>query len=161
VSEPDRRWSPEVRAQGAQLLHRFRAGGITQDEFEDAFYPLIHHTKDRALCAIATAVWATYSDLKEHTLEPQPGDVNALFDRCILFLRSDRPYRWERDNFISIWGFRWISRTISKAVKRMLGRTAERSGLRPGPDSFEDWSVWPFESAADMKRVLVETSGYR
>ena len=90
--ERDRLPVLDVRREAAKSVRRFRDGEITNDEFEDSFYPLLGRTDDRALRAIATAIWCSYKGLREETLPALHGEDRALFDRCVLFLRSDLPY---------------------------------------------------------------------
>jgi hypothetical protein len=156
VSNQHQRCGAEVRAEAAYHLRRFRDGEITNDEFEDAYLPLCHQAEDRALRAIATAVWPSYSDLHEHKLPPLDAEAKAFFDRCILFLRSDLPYEWERDILLGIRGLGWITRRLSVILKRVLGTTPKRLRLHPGPDSKADWSIWPFQNQQDISRIEAE-----
>jgi len=141
-----------VRDQAAAIFLRFRDGEFANDEFEDAYYPLFHQTQDRALRAIVTLVWGTYSGLREHTLPPLEGELRALFHRSILFLQSGLPYQWERDNCLGVAGVSGFLCSVSRIVKRMLGRQRAASGLHPGPESSADWSVWPFAGEGSEQR---------
>jgi hypothetical protein len=144
----------EVRVEAANLVCRFRDGEITNDEFEDSFYPLYHRTRDRALLAIGTSIWCTYSDLREHRLLGMDPYTRSSFDRCVLFLRSGLAYRWERDCFIGIAGFSTILRRLYRAARQAAGR--RQTGSISGPDSNADWEFWPFLNEQDFRRVEAE-----
>ncbi|MGD0088509.1 MAG: hypothetical protein ABSE73_01185 [Planctomycetota bacterium] len=85
----------DAREKAAQLLQQFKAGLISNDRFEDG-WPLT--SQDPVLEAIRWTVWGSYDDLHEHRLGERnwvfgsnklDSDGQALFERCILFLKSD------------------------------------------------------------------------
>jgi hypothetical protein len=149
-------WSnQELRAEAAILIRRFRDGKITNFQFEHSFEEIRHRSNDRALQGIATALWGLYDDLREHKLTGRHGltsETTAWFDRCILFVQSDLPYLWERDLVIGIAVVSPVLRAASKCAKRILLRTPEGVGLRPGPDTKQDWELWPFSDEQDLRR---------
>jgi hypothetical protein len=148
----------ELRSVAAALVIRYCDREITNDQFEDGFGQLWRWTDDRAVKAIYTAIWTTYSDLREQYLDAgydQSSELVLFFERCILFLKSDLPYEWERDNFIGLAPFTPIFRALSKAAKKISGNRP-LAGLRCGPDSKEDWKVWPFKNESDFLRVRAE-----
>ncbi len=106
-------------------------------------------TTDRAFNAIASAIWGSYDDMREHFLGDGlelPAEARALLDRCILFMQTDFPYRWERENFISVQPL--------EPIRRLLARLRRRApGLREGPESGDDWRVWPFSSDAELAQA--------
>jgi hypothetical protein len=136
----------ELRLEAAELLRQFADGEITNDQFVDGFYPLIHRANDRALRAVAVTFWGVYENLYEYTLtgrhELTP-ELRGLFDRCILFLHTALPYRWER------LGSDVISR-LAELQRRLLHGTP-RDGLRTGPHTKQDWTVWPFDSEEELR----------
>ena len=77
-----------AREKAAELIERFLAKPITNDELEDS-WPLA--PSDPAIEEIRHAVWLTYDDLEEQ-LGPSGG--HELLRRCANFLRSDEAYAW-------------------------------------------------------------------
>ena len=150
-----------IRRQAAEVIRRFREQESTNDQFDNDFSRLRRRSSDRALKAIGSAIWCTYSDLSEHTLgrgrEVAP-ELLAFFDRCILFLQTERPYTWERDDLGGIAGVTTVLRRLSRTVQRWRGYSPAQDGLRPGPDSPEDWTVWPFASADDLEEAKGDSS---
>ena len=151
----------EYRTGAARLVKMFRDGEITNDQFEDRFGRLACRRGDRALKAIRTAIWTTYSDLREHKLGER-GELSAQdrlwFDRIVLFLQSDLPYLWERNDFVGLpllsGALRWLLRT----AKRLVGSTPDKVGLRAGPDTEQERSVWPFQSDEDFRHLHDQAS---
>jgi hypothetical protein len=142
-----------TRLRAAELVRQFRDQQTTNDQFEDSYYPLMRSTGDRALKAIATALWTLYSDGSESLLANRaeyPAEVRQMLDRCIEFLQSTDEYRWERDNFIGIAGLTTLWRKGRLTARRLLGRRLP-AGLHVGPDSESDWQCWPYlpPTAAD------------
>ena len=143
-----------LRAQAANLVRKYRDGEISNYQFEESFEPLWRLTADRAVKAIGTGIWNTYSDYREHKLadgRELPEALRSCLDRCVLFLESDLPYMWEQDNLAGIAYVTPLFRLLSRHAKRLLGRAPARFGLRSGPDSEQDWSVWPFQSEAELR----------
>jgi hypothetical protein len=90
----------ESRRVAAEVLEKFRDGVITNCDFE-GLWPL-YNRGDRGPNAIETMVWRYYDDLREHKLtgEHSLTDLGRLvFDRCVLFLRTECEYAWPDDNF--------------------------------------------------------------
>jgi hypothetical protein len=89
------------RTRAAEAIQRFRDGAITNMEFE-GLWPC-YDRRDRGLRAIETMLWRFYDDFREHKLaedyELTP-EGRRLFDRCILFLRTELEYSWADDDFI-------------------------------------------------------------
>jgi len=91
----------EKRQTAKQLVERFLASEVTNDDFNDAF-PL--DDADPALEAIYSNLWPYYSERYthkldgKHTLQPE---TRALFSRCAAFLESDLEYEWPRYKWIS------------------------------------------------------------
>jgi hypothetical protein len=151
----------ELRAKAASVVRRFRDSEITNDQFEDRFRSFRCLTNDRALSAIANAIWGTYSDTREHTLLDEgelPAELRLWFDRGALFLESQLPYLWERDTFVGLPPFSDLVRLAARTAKRIRGRTSDKAGLRAGPESDDDWNVWPFQSEDDFRRTVEQAS---
>jgi hypothetical protein len=149
----------EARTEAARLVRRFRDFEITNDEFVEAFEDLGSHPGERSLRAVGTAIGTTYSDFRSDLLNrgrELPAGLRSWFDRMIHFLESDLPYLWERDNFLGVALVSDVYRFLSKTVKRLAGRAPERFGLRPGPDTKQDWDVWPFQNQEDFERVCAK-----
>ena len=151
----------ELRAKAANVVRRFRDCVITNDQFEDRFRQIRGLTSDRAVDAIANAIWGTYSDTQEHTVldgGELPTELRLWFDRCALFLDSGLPYLWELDIFGGLPLVSGLARLVSRTAKRVSGRPRETLGLRAGPDSEQDWCVWPFQNEDDFRRVQGQVS---
>jgi hypothetical protein len=135
-----------IRLRAAELVRQFRDQQITNDQFEDNYYPLMRSTRDRSLKAIATAVWTLYGDLKEGLLadgQDYPAAVREMLNRCIAFLESNEEYWWERDNFVGIAGIATAWRKGRLATRRLFGKSLP-AHVQVGPDTDRDWEVWPF-----------------
>lgn len=98
----------------AEALREFMEGLISNDEYEQRFP---RNKDDPALWAVHEQIWLSYSDLKEHTLTGKHAltdEARAVFQRCILFLRSDLEFQWPPPK-IRLWygilrllGFGWL-----------------------------------------------------
>lgn len=130
------------RDRAIALLRAFAAGKLTNDEFEDRYDENLdprptRNWDDPALWAIKTVVWHCYDDLSTHRLEgryalTKEGKEN--FARCILFLKTNQRYEWERYDFISFhdrlldWlTFGWWNRRQAAKLENI------------------DWDIWPFK----------------
>jgi hypothetical protein len=113
----------------AKLIQDFKRGRITNDEFVAGF----PNSPDTAIGAIRSMLWFCYDDLREHRLTGKwalTEEGERLFDRCILFLKTDFEYHG-RANLGSIPAsldrfWRWVTRNPEPAIA--------------------PW--WPFESQA-------------
>lgn len=121
----------------AELITRFVAGEITNEEFVDS-YPTAN--ADRALKAIGFAMWGLYDDLSTHYADPsirQSPPTMALVNRCISFLRSALEYRWPR---FCAW-------RPMLAVYKVLNR------IFPGSPALGNPEVWPFFDEEEEERL--------
>ena len=146
----------EARRRAAQLVRRFRDGEITNEEF-DAAWP--DSREDRALPAVSTMLWASYSDLREHRLEGRQAlthEGRQLFGRCALFLDLDYEYEWPKHNFIGIGGlgpwFRVLTLGLSWFVDRWIKQRNRR--LQAEMEAAGDFDVWPFRRRTDYEAAL-------
>jgi hypothetical protein len=59
-------------------------------------------------------LWRFYSDLEQHTLVEEghmlAAEGREIFNRCILFLRTDLEYQWPKENFTGIGGLGILGR---------------------------------------------------
>jgi hypothetical protein len=80
----------------AALLRRFYNGRITNDELEDASWPLVQ--RDHAVAEIfKLGAWSSYSDNREYRLVGRDAlsrDGRREVARWILFLKTDKAYVW-------------------------------------------------------------------
>ena len=138
----------DSRRNAAELIERFRDGEISNFEFADS-WPR-YDGRDRALKAVETMLWRSYSDLDEHTLAEEghelTSEVRDIFDRCILFLRSDLEYQWPEDNFIGIRGLGSFGRIFTLGLSVFLDRARERREKRRlvALRVVGENAVWPF-----------------
>ena len=109
----------QSRLKAANLVQDFKSGRITNDEFVAAF----PSSDDAAIMAIRSMLWFCYDDLREHRLTGKwalTDDGENLFNRCILFLKTDLEY-CGRKNLASIsaslerW-WRWLTRKSEPAI---------------------------------------------
>jgi len=138
------------RQVAAEVLEKFRDGVITNFEFE-GLWPQ-NYGGDRGLRAIETMVWRYYDDLHEHKLTNEHGLTelaHLIFDRCVLFLRTECEYAWPDDNF---------------AQGEAFSGTLTTLGLSDAPDWFEEARLkelhvveesasWPFSSRPEYERA--------
>jgi hypothetical protein len=126
----------------AEALLEFMEGSISNDEYERR---LPRNKDDPALWAVHEQIWLSYSDLKEHTLTGKHAlteEGGAVFERCILFLRSDLEFQWPPPKIrlgyaiLRLLGFGWL-------LKR---REAEEM-------SIGDMEVWPFLKKAEYEEA--------
>lgn len=81
----------QSRLKTANLIQDFKHGVITNDEFVAGF----PRSNDAAIGAIRSVLWFCYDDLREHRLTGKWAltvEGEKLFDRCILFLKTDLEY---------------------------------------------------------------------
>jgi hypothetical protein len=119
------------RLQASNLIQAFKSGLVTNDEFVAAF----PRSGDAAIRAIRSMLWLCYDDLREHRLTGKwalTGYGEKLFNRCVLFLKTDLEYYGPenllsfRESFKRLW--HWLTRNSEPAIA--------------------PW--WPFESQAQM-----------
>jgi len=142
----------EKRDLARQLIEKFLAGEITNDDFVNN-YPC-REKEDRAVVAIYERVWGYWDDrhthklMGKHELDPE---ARELFERCIAFLNSDLEYEWPT---IEWWSF-------SRAILRKIG-------LRKRADEKADryieemrglgkWELWPFIREEDLAKESVRS----
>lgn len=133
----------QARDTAAALLRQFIDGLITNDEHERKFP---RNKQDTALWAIYVQSWFSYSDLSEHTLTGKYAlndEGLALFERCLLFLKTDLEFQWPvpkiglRYVLIRLLGFGWL-----------LKRRDQQEM------SIGDVEVWPFLRKTDYEEAL-------
>lgn len=129
----------EPRKQAAELVEKFRDGAITNDQFVNA-WPR-SKKEDRALNAIYSMLWISYSDIRTHKLNLTP-EWRGIYDRCALFLRSDHEYKWQRDSFGTVAPIAFITRLLNHGKVQELTESHI-----VGPDA-----IWPFFSGEELKQ---------
>jgi hypothetical protein len=133
------------RDKAAVLVRQFKECQITNDEFERR-YPRDSH--DLAVRRIYERIWCFYDDLSTHKLEGRhalSSEAQGLFERCALFLESDREYEWPPDPLASPWGLlRWLPPARRKMEQQ------EREFQSAG-----DFEVWPFLRRGDYEKELI------
>lgn len=135
----------ESRKHVADLVEKFRDGEITNDQFVNS-WPR-NKKEDRALRAIYSMLWVSYSDNRTHKLKLTP-EWRGIYDRCILFLRADHEYKWQRDSFGSIAPIVFIRRLLNRGKVQEL----TESDIA-GPDA-----IWPFFTAEELAQQRNRTS---
>ena len=84
----------EGRRKVAELLRAFVDGHMTNWDL-DKDYP--SSSADAAVHAVYARTWRFQDDFNEFRVTGPlalTGDERELFERCILFMRTDAPYRW-------------------------------------------------------------------
>ncbi|MDO8287675.1 MAG: hypothetical protein Q7T44_00500 [Parvibaculum sp.] len=145
-----------ARNYAADLIRWFRDCRISNDEFYDQ-WPI--RSEDAGLTAIWRELWFTYSDLKNHTLSGKyslDAEDAAIYERCILFLQSDKEYVWPELKGFLPGGIGWLFLILSLGVLLPLHRWIKRRN-KAALDHFRaagDYEVWPFISKADYERAF-------
>lgn len=80
-------------------LRRLVTGRMTNDDFDDLYFDAYEDSPDDAVREIARFGWGLYSSdvLMPYRLKGRHrvnGDEKQAAARCVLFLRTDRPYQW-------------------------------------------------------------------
>lgn len=86
-----------ARKQAAEVLGQFYHCEINNDQFVDQWFEI--KSKDIVLKKVFWLVWGFYDDLHTHKLEGKHALSQTgkdLFERCILFLKSDVEYPWPK-----------------------------------------------------------------
>ena len=124
----------EKRAEAGKLIEELFSGQITNFEYDDRFPK---SDGDPALHAIYEALWFSYSDVREHRLNPQKlkADDKETLSRIQLFLRSDDEYTGPQ-KFIDLLA-------IPKRVWYWITR-------QPHPCIPE---YWPFENESQLRNA--------
>lgn len=142
----------EARHGAAQALGGLLTGLLTNDEFEAA-YPDVTETADRAIAAIHSMTWNSFSDTQVHKLvgkyEPHAA-MRSRLERCVRFLQSDEEYRWACSDFSRGGHVSALVNAVSLGLIRwFLNREARLAGqeMRAAAES----PAWPFaeKSAAE------------
>ena len=136
----------QTRKQLAQLLRRFVAGLITNDEFESQL-PRLHDLAARQV--FSEGAWHLYDDLHEHRLTGKhrlDRATRAQIARWILFLETDLPYEWPViPPFVVYLVLPVVNLLTLGATTRLVASYLQRGG---------DADVWPFRRRADYERAL-------
>jgi hypothetical protein len=125
----------------ADLIRRFAAQELTNDEFEEAFEE--NAGDDKALFEIGLVIWRFYDDNYEHRLDGRhaltPEGV-TLFWRCALFLQTQARYDWP------------LSATLPEMVDRVWRRLQRKAPpeVHSTPDAGVP-EVWPFFRSEDYE----------
>ncbi len=110
----------EKRFQAADLIGKLMSGEITNYEYEDR---LPRSPEDPAIHAIHTAVWFTYSDVREHRIDGKSAltpEARRILEQCIVFLKTDLEYSGPKSfidmtaPFKRLWNF--ISRKKEEEI---------------------------------------------
>lgn len=113
----------------AQALRWLMSRRLTNLQYESA----TPRSRDPAICEIDHRVaWPLYSDTREHSVRKLSSAERRFVARCILFLHSALPYRWERRT-----GTVGLLRSLLVALRANCWRDT-------------DDELWPFESCQDL-----------
>jgi hypothetical protein len=133
-----------ARDLAADAVREFMNGSISNREFERRF---TRSAGDPALWAIYDALWYCYSDVRKHTLTGKHAlndDWRAIFERCLLFLRSDLEFQWAPPKYSLWYGF-----------LRLLGFGRIVEQRETEARSIGDVEVWPFLKKAEYDEAAV------
>ncbi len=130
----------EQRRVAAELIRKFAAGQLTNDEFDEQ-YP---HSEDKAIQTIGNVLWLSWDDRFTHRLEGRyqlTDQQKALFERCMAFLETELEYTGPLAG-------RSVLDSVKGAWKRLVGE--QQRVLTEG--SLKDpW--WPFVSDKQHRKV--------
>ena len=139
------------RAEFAELLRRFAAGQLTNDEYEDRAFEILpvpaRHAEDQGLWPIMEMSWFLYDDLHKHRLDGKyklTRDGRREVCRWILFLQSDCEYEWPRKSFHSL-----LAPILKLVTLGWWGRRQQEDFESAG-----EVEVWPFLRRADYEAAL-------
>ena len=124
----------------ADLITRFVAGEISNDEFESA----IPFSEDAAIFEIYRwGGWFLYDDLQEYSLSGEAAlspEMQAIVARWVLFLHTELEYEWPEPQEIT-WKTKLLRRWGIKvaAGPSLLSPTAQ--------------AVWPFANQAQWDQA--------
>ena len=135
----------QARDTAVSLLHDFMEGTISNYKYEDSFPK---SKDDPALHAIHVQLWFYYSDVRQHklvgkyTLSPE---ARALYERSVLFLRSDLEFQWPLPQL-----------KLCYALLRLLGlgRALERHEEKK--TAVREKQFWPFLKQDDYETCLAK-----
>ncbi len=122
------------RLEAAKLIEDFFACRMTNFQYSDR-YP--SSPDDPALFAIHTALWFTYSDVREHRMDGKYSLTNEwkrLVDQSVLFLKTENEYHGPK-NFASL-------SAPFKRIWRWLRRETPPEAIG---------SAWPFDNAEQVE----------
>lgn len=126
----------------AEALRDFMEGSISNEQYERRFP---RNKDDPALWAVHEQTWLYYSDLTEHTLTGKyalTDAARALYERCLLFLRSDLEFQWPPPKIRLRYG---ILRLLG--FGRLLKRREEKEM------GIGEMEVWPFLKKAEYEEM--------
>jgi hypothetical protein len=145
----------KARRIAAEALEKFRDSVITNFDLE-GLWPG-YNRGDRGLHAIETMVWRYYDDFHEHKLTDDHHSLTdsgrAVFDRCVLFLRTEYEYAWPDDDFATAKPFSGELTTLglSDAHDRLEEARLERLHVL-GESPF-----WPFANLSEYECACSST----
>ena len=130
----------------ASALRRFASGNVTNVEYERACEEIDGdaYSEDTAVARIFWQMWLTYDDIRCHKLRGKwklDRSSRLHVARCLLFLRTDDPYRWP-----VFEAPRWLQRLLRLPVQD--GKRAHAFDVVAG-----DRAVWPFWSVVEFERA--------
>jgi hypothetical protein len=138
----------EKRAIARDLVKKFDAGEISNDDFDDDFP---RDRNDAALGAIYERLWFLWYDHRTHWLTGAHSlreEDQALFERCVAFLGSDLEYEWSPFiqaslSLILLRAFRFHGK--AKEIEERKLKELEQVG---------DLGAWPFLRHEDYGRFV-------
>jgi hypothetical protein len=158
------------------VLRQLASGQLSNYKFEDAYIDDTVGMGDRGAWEIYKFVWMFYDDLYEHRLRAKhrlSPLQRRVFAQCVLFLRSDLPYEWDkrakylwcrqRDKAEPGGRVPWWKPDMSVLVGiPVLGLHLLERQYRRGVDSerrtkgrvIVDDRIWPFRRMSDYKTAL-------
>ena len=147
----------QKRNLAATLVRQFRDGAITSDDLETD-WPV--QSEDKALEAVASAVWGLYDDHRPRRMTERdaasPEERGAL-TRFAAFLDSPLPYEWSKSNFYGLGGC-GILVILSLGLLWPVDWWIKRRNARTEAELRQegDFDVWPFIRRADCDRYLAD-----
>ena len=137
----------QARDAAAKILQAFMDGAVSNYKYEDSFPK---SKDDPGLHAIHVELLFYYSDVRQHkliggnTLSPE---ARALYERCVLFLKSDLEFQWPPPQLKLRYGFLRLL-GLGRALKRREEKEA----------SIGEKQFWPFLNQDDYEKWLTKTT---
>jgi hypothetical protein len=136
----------ELRQSAANLIRRYLASEIINDDFADEFP---RDRSDRALQAIEQRLWLHYDDVRIHHCEfPLRSPTEELWKRCALFLDSEHEYEWTELRF----------HNEEHPIIGVLTGSIFRHRSTKHSKCEGDYVVWPFLRRSDFEAARLERS---
>ncbi len=132
----------QARDTAANVLQAFMDGTISNYKYEDGFP---RSKGDPALHAIHVELWFYYSDIRQHKLIGKNAlspEARALYERSVLFLKSDLEFQWPPSQLKLRYGLLrllGLGRSMKRREERKAGVGEKQYWPFLKKDDYEEW----------------------